>query len=30
MEAGERSIRERGYECRYNYKGERQVCGYIN
>ena len=22
--------RERGWECRYNYKGELQHCGYIN
>ena len=30
MEEGERSIRERGLECRYNYKRELQHCGYIN
>ena len=30
MEGGERQLRERGWECRYNGKGEVQVCGYIN
>ena len=30
VESGERQLRERGWECRYNYKGEVQVCGYIN
>ena len=30
MEAGERTMRERGYECMYNYKGEIQGCNYIN
>jgi lipoprotein len=26
----QQDLRERGYRCRYNYKGEVQVCGYIN
>ena len=30
MEGGERAIRERGLECRYNYKKELQGCYYIN
>ncbi|WP_369713683.1 hypothetical protein AB8B23_04760 [Leptotrichia sp. HSP-342] len=30
FEGAERAERERGWECRYNYKGEVQVCGYIN
>lgn len=30
VESGERQLRERGWECRYNYKGEVQVCGFIN
>ena len=25
-----REREERGYRCRYNYKGELQHCGYIN
>jgi hypothetical protein len=29
FEGAERSMRERGYECTYNSKGEVQVCGYI-
>jgi len=30
MEGGERQMRERGWECRYNGKGEVQHCGFIN
>ncbi|WP_369713699.1 hypothetical protein AB8B23_04895 [Leptotrichia sp. HSP-342] len=31
LEAGrQQRLRERGRECRYNYKGELQHCGYIN
>ena len=30
MEGGERAMRERGWRCRYNYKGELRHCGYIN
>jgi len=30
VESGERQLRERGWECRYNGKGEVQVCGFIN
>lgn len=30
FEGAERAEKERGRECRYNYKGEVQVCGYIN
>ena len=31
MEAKSQQIkRERGWQCRYNYKGELQHCGYIN
>ena len=31
LESGrQQRIRERGYRCRYNYKGELQHCGYIN
>ena len=31
LEAGrQQRIRERGWECRYNGKGEVQHCGYIN
>ena len=30
FEGAERAERERGWECRYNYKGELQHCGYIN
>jgi len=26
----ENEKRERGWRCRYNYKGELQHCGYIN
>ena len=26
----QQDLRERGRECRYNYKGELQHCGYIN
>ena len=29
MEEGERELRERGWECRYNGKGEVQHCGYL-
>ena len=29
MEGGERAMRERGWECMYNYKGEIQGCNYI-
>ena len=30
VESGERQLRERGWECLYNGKGEVQVCGFIN
>jgi len=30
FEGAEKERRERGWECRYNYKGEVQVCGFIN
>ena len=30
FEGAERARKERGRECMYNYKGEVQVCGYIN
>ena len=30
FEGAERAERERGRECRYNYKGELQGCNYIN
>ena len=29
FEGAERTERERGVECRYNYKGEIQGCNYI-
>ena len=29
FEGAERSMRERGYECMYNHKGELQGCNYI-
>ena len=30
VESGERQLRERGWQCLYNGKGEVQVCGFIN
>jgi len=30
FEGAEMERKRRGWECRYNYKGELQHCGYIN
>ena len=29
FEGAEKTMKERGYECTYNGRGEAQVCGYI-